>query len=34
MTEEELRKEAISTLEWECSSWIDRPFVNARGSRK
>lgn len=26
MTEEELRKEATSTLEWECAPMIDRPF--------
>ena len=30
MTEEELRKEATSTVEWECTPVIDRPlFVHA-----
>lgn len=30
MTEEELRKEATSTVEWECTPILDRPlFVHA-----
>ena len=29
MTEEELRKEATSTVEWKCTPMIDRPtFIN------